>query len=507
MVNADVHYKCVESKFYRPSSQIAHADLRTCVRTNRIQVIQMRTSFSRLNLRRFLARLSGDRRGVSAVAFAITFAVLAPMSLGIFDIFTMTQQQGKLQDALDAAALYAARSTATDNAGINAIGTKALGANLQLIPGATLQSASFTLVTDAGDTKVTATAQVSLPAFSPTEFTHGPVTVNTEVTRPGNNLEVSLVLDNTGSMAGSPMTSLQSAANQLIDLVVSTNQSPYYSKMAIVPYSNAVNAGAYVNSVRGATLSGTACNSRPLGCPSYTFTNMSNASRTFNVSNCVSERTGIHAFDDTAYSAANGLVGWVYPASDGSNPCIGATIQPLTSDIAALHNEISTLTAGGSTAGHVGLAWGWYMISPNWGALWPSGSQPAAYGTQKLIKALILMTDGAFNTAYCKGVISGIDSATDGSAGSASNMIKCQSGNSDSFTQAQTLCNNMKAAPNNIVIYTVAFLHGGADPQAQSLLANCATDAAHAYVPSNGTSLQVAFQSIAADLNKLRISK
>ena len=93
---------------------------------------------------------------------------------------------------------------------------------------------------------------MTLPAYAPMEFSHTPVTVTSEVTRPGNNLEVALVLDNTGSMAGSPMTSLQSAANQLIDLVVSDTQTPYYSKVAIVPYSNSVNAGAYANSVRGA---------------------------------------------------------------------------------------------------------------------------------------------------------------------------------------------------------------------------------------------------------------
>ena len=301
----------------------------------------MRTAAFRFSPRRFIARFLADRRGVSAVAFAITFAVLAPMSLGVLDIFTMTQQQGKLQDALDAAALYAARSTATDNATINTIGSKALGANLSLIPGAALQSASFTLVTNAGDTKVTATAQVSLPAYAPLEFTHNPITVNSEVTRPGNNLEVALVVDNTGSMAGAPLSSLQ----------------------------------------------------------------------------------------------------------------------------------------------------------------------PAAYGTEKLIKAVILMTDGAFNTAYCKGVVSGPSSAQDGSAGANNTHAACASPNADSFTQAQTLCNNMKAAPYNVVIYTVAFLHGGNDPQAQAILANCATDASHAYVPSTGASLQVAFQSIAADLNKLRISK
>ncbi len=46
------------------------------------------------------------------------------------------------------------------------------------------------------------------------------------------------------------------------------------------------------------------------------------------------------------------------------------------------------------------------MISPNFSYLWPTASQPAAYGTPKLFKIVILMTDGEFNTSYCNGVIS-----------------------------------------------------------------------------------------------------
>src|SRR4051794_14686014 len=81
----------------------------------------------------FLGRAARDQRGVSAVAVAITFAVLAPMALGVFDVFSMSEQRGKLQDALDAAALYAARSPVFDTPGVNAVGNKALVPNLQLI--------------------------------------------------------------------------------------------------------------------------------------------------------------------------------------------------------------------------------------------------------------------------------------------------------------------------------------------------------------------------------------
>ena len=186
-----------------------------------------------------LRRFAGDRRGVSAVAFAISFAVLAPMTLGIFDVYTSTEQRGKLQDALDAATLYAARSPAVTSADIAAAGDKALAANLQMIHGASLHSSSFALV----GTKVVATASVDLPAFAPAEFTHAPVTVNAEVQRALDRLEVVLVLDNTGSMSGTKIATLKTQAKILIDkLVVAAARSsdPYPLKIALVPFSQTV---------------------------------------------------------------------------------------------------------------------------------------------------------------------------------------------------------------------------------------------------------------------------
>ena len=49
-------------------------------------------------LRRLRAAVR-DQRGVSAVTVALSLAVLAPMALGVFDVFTMSEQRGKLQDA------------------------------------------------------------------------------------------------------------------------------------------------------------------------------------------------------------------------------------------------------------------------------------------------------------------------------------------------------------------------------------------------------------------------
>ena len=269
-----------------------------------------------------------------------------------------------------------------------------------------------------------------------------------------------------------------------------------------MPYADSVNPGTYTNAVRGIEQTGTG-----VGVPGQAkiqFTNSSGSNKTFNDSNCVSERTGPEAFTDASYSVAK--VGWVYPPTSGNNACVTPTIQPLSSDKTVLHNKVATLSSNYSTAGHIGLAWGWYMVSPNWSSLFPTASQPAAYGTQHLIKAVILMTDGAFNTAYCKGVISYQSSYKDNTSGLVPDHNNCASPNGDSFTQAQTLCNNMKQLPTPIVIYTVGF-NVSSDPNAVTLLNGCATDAKHVYFPSSGASLQTAFQQIGADLQKLRLSQ
>ena len=184
-----------------------------------------------------------DRRGATAVAFAIGFAVLAPVSLGVFDIYNSTQQRGKLQDALDAATLYAARSPAVTDAEIDAVGDKAMVANLKLIGGATLLGSSFTIVGQ----KVVSSASVNLPAFAPTLFVHAPVNVGSEVQRAMDKLEIALVLDNTGSMAGTKLSTLKTESKKLIDKLTAAaarSSDPDALKIALVPFSNTVRVQA-----------------------------------------------------------------------------------------------------------------------------------------------------------------------------------------------------------------------------------------------------------------------
>jgi Flp pilus assembly protein TadG len=242
------------------------------------------------------------------------------------------------------------------------------------------------------------------------------------------------------------------------------------------------------------------------GCEYHRFTSQGGPTKVFQISTCVSDRSGSEAFTDAAPSTA--LLARVYPASpnppaSATNPCVGQTIMPLSTNKVALKAQIDSFTAAGSTAGQLGTAWGWYLLSPNFSYLWPSESQPAAYGTDHLYKIFVLMTDGEFNTVYCNDVIS--QSSTSGS-GSSNDHKNCNAPNGSGFANAQALCDAMKAPGKDIIIYTVGF-NIGSDPNAQAIMSYCATDAEHEYYPTTGAELQTTFQAIAQEISQLRLSQ
>lgn len=603
----------------------------------------------------FARRLRRDERGAIAVQFALLALPLAVLVFGLVDISRVSLQRRQMQDALDAATLIAARSTAVTDVDLDSIGDAAFAAEISgLNLGLTNGSSTFKAGTD---NHILGTATGTVAPIIANLWTNQNITVTavSDVVRSSKNLEVSLVLDITGSMGGTRIADLRTAASDLVDIIVKDAQTPFYSKVALVPYAAGVNVGAYADAVRGPVpvraisgagwlasaqaitgitkaspavvtvnnhgyatgdkvyISGITGNDASLnsktytitrvnsnsfslngvattknyssgggvvqkcltssctivvttstahgfitddqlsfanmggltslngttqtitnltattfdtrvggnastgtytsggtakceqstnpGCQKYSYTNANGTSGTVRaLSTCVSERTGTQAYTDAAPSTA--YVGLNYPSS--GNPCPTPEIMPLSSDRKALKDQISALEDGGSTAGQIGLAWGWYMIAPNFGYLWPNASQkPAAYKTKDLMKVVILMTDGAFNTPYCNGVIA--KNAGNGS-GNSSDHINCDATNGDPFTQARALCTAIKNSANGITLYTVGF-DVGSDVTAKSFLTSCATDPSKALFPNTGSELKSSFKAIAQEISDLRIAK
>jgi hypothetical protein len=244
--------------------------------------------------------------------------------------------------------------------------------------------------------------------------------------------------------------------------------------------------------------SGGSASCTSLGCQYYAFTNAESDTTVHRVSTCVSERTGSNAYTDAYVTSAK--VGWNYPPSSG-NECPESEILPLSDNKSTIKNMIDDLEIIGSTAGQIGTAWGWYTVAPSFAAMWPSASDPGAYNDDDLLKAVILMTDGEFNTPYCNGVIA--RNAGSGS-GAAETHINCNATNGNPFDQAEKLCDAMKA--KGIIVYTVGFQVAD-EGNAADLMEDCASGPEYAYLPASGADLTEAFKAIGRDITRLRISK
>jgi len=431
-------------------------------------------------------------------ATAVVFAMCIPMfiaSAGLaVDLALAYNLKTRLNNAVDKAALSAATVRGSDED----IRQAALEFFEKNFPEHRIGE-TLSVDVDIGykELSVTATAQVRTMFMAILGMEYIDVRAFAEVTKAfWNDIEISMVLDLSGSMAGARVVALREAASDLVRMIVPDNPEAQekYAKIAIVPYSMGVNVGTYANQVRGTISSGT-CTTP--GCQYFRFTNMNNQSKTQQISNCVSERVGPNAYTDVPPSTT--FVGRNYPPT--GNPCLSSQITPLTDNKDLLLSRVGALAASGSTAGQVGIAWGWYLLAPTFNYLWPEPSRAADYMSEDLYKIIIIMTDGEYNSPYCQGVIS--RDATTGS-GAAADKINCNAHNGNSYYQSGRLCEAMKE--KDIIVYTIAFDLINA-PTALTLMQECATDSTHFYRADNTDELKQAFRDIARKISSIYLSK
>ncbi|MDQ1154823.1 ubiquitin-activating E1 FCCH domain-containing protein [Brevundimonas sp. SORGH_AS_0993] len=626
-------------------------------------------------------RLASNRRGNVVMMFAFAMPMLLMLTLGGIDISRITTVKARMQDALDAATLAAARSSYTDVADLKRVALTTLNANLRNADVEPFKDSDFQIVLTEDQVVIsnlqvrvkTLVANIVLPPYGKLLDDFIPISVRSEVNRSSKDIEVAMVLDITGSMGGSRIASLKDAARQLTTIVVQDQQQPYYSRLAVVPYSTGVNLGSLAATARGAPIqftsitrvdwstgdaksitdatranpgyitasnhgfkngdyvwikdvvgmtqlngkayrvanassnsfslqswngsswqnvntssysnysrNGTAtecllsdctvvvtapnhglaatdpatgaqssiritdvggmsqlnttsstsywpifnvtANTFSLnvvgptaspytsggrvwcgydGCQWRIYANTSGATKVYPISDCVSERTGPHAYDDVSPSTA--LVGRYYANAGGSNAkCTVSPLLPLTDDrnainqlIGPANNSRQGLQADGYTAAQIGLAWGWYAVSPSFNALWRQF--PAAeYNPRKTLKAVILMTDGEFNAPYCSGVL-----ASNASFGG-SDRAACPAPNGEPYGQSRALCEAIKN--KDIILYTVGF-QVSANSTAGRFLRDCATSPSNFFLPASGADLTESFKAIGRDITRLRISR
>jgi Flp pilus assembly protein TadG len=412
--------------------------------------------------------------------------------------------------AVDAAVLAGGRWLQTnsgDTAGAVAAAQKLYNQNVTSRLPVTDDSIGFAVGSDGKSVTASGTAYIKTPFLQLASIDKLPLISSADATfsqaqlatggNGGQNLEVAMMLDITGSMAGQKIQDLKDSASDLINIVVWDDQSKFTSKVAIVPFSEDIrlpNSGVR-NKARGTSL--------PKTKSVTTGSGRSQQTKTYYLSDCVVERTGTEKYTDAAPKSGQYVMAHYTEENTGNGNSkkgvctvpAGAEVMPLTSDKQSLLAKVGGMSAAGGTAGHLGTAWAWYTLSPNWASIWPSSSAPAAYGTENLEKIAILMTDGEYNTQYDSNGVSVNQNSYPTCSGAA---------NGCSTTQARALCTAMKQ--QGIVVYTVGFQLGG-NQTAVDTLNQCATDPGKFYSADNGDQLKKSFRDIALKLSSLYLSK
>ena len=453
------------------------------------------------NLRnvRGLARFGADRSGNVAVIFAMMSVVLL-LSIGAaVDIGRWLHARDQTVAAVDAAVLAGGRAlqTNSDEDAAVAAAQKFYAQNITSRLPVTGDTISFAVGDNGTSMTASGTAYIKTPFLQFANIDKLPLVSTSETQfskaqlatggNGGENLEIAMMLDVTGSMAGQKLSDLKDSAKDLINIVIWDDQSKFTSKVAVVPFSEDIrfpNSGA-MNKARGTSL------------PASKTVGSGRNQKTYYLSDCVVERTGSQKYTDAAPASGQYVMGHYTANSTGTGSSrkgvctipAGAELMPLTSKKDDLIAKVDGLSAAGGTAGQLGTAWAWYMLSPNWSTLWPAINRPEAYGTENLQKIAILMTDGEYNRQYDSNGISASASAA---------------ANGSSTTQARALCTAMKAT--GITVYTVGFQLGG-NKTAIETLNRCATEPGKFYNADDGDQLKQAFRDIALKLTSLYLSK
>lgn len=408
------------------------------------------------SIRAELARLTSNDSGAVAIIFALSLIVTVTIVGGALDYGRWFNAKSRMQSAIDNAALAAGRVAQTSGGDVTeVIATARTYYNQMKSQDVVTEVANFGLAESGKAVIATSDATVSTPFLAVAGFSTLPIHVAAKVQLAGNaesdnRVEVSMMLDITGSMGGQKIADLKLAAKDLVNIVVDSN-NPEYARVAVAPFSEQVNVGVSLyRSVTGQ------------------YPEVSNTRYT-----CVRERQTSDRYTDAKPQVGNYFTEG--PQNGSCKPT--STIKPLSGDKDSLNSHIDTLGADGLTAGHLGTAWAWYMLSPKWNTIWGGGIQAGDYGDPKLKKIAVLMTDGEYNRQYS---------------------------GSSSTTQARAICANMKAA--GLTVYSVVFqLVAGSE--AETTMRQCATSSAHFFNAQSGEELRQTFREIALQITTLRLSK
>jgi len=188
-------------------------------------------------------RFDADQRGNVAVLFAFSMVPLIGLLGGAVDVTRHQRYKVELANALDAAAIALVRRGAKNDAEADDFVTGYVAA---MMPGGgedkMLRMGRFDATAIPGGYRVVADGVMDTAFLPVVGIEEMPLHIETEVMATSGRYEIALALDNTGSMAEhNKIGALRLASNHLIDTLYEEAGSEDRVKLALVPFTTAVN--------------------------------------------------------------------------------------------------------------------------------------------------------------------------------------------------------------------------------------------------------------------------
>ncbi len=236
----------------------------------------------------------------------------------------------------------------------------------------------------------TATAELDTMFMNMAGIDSLPITVTSSAEERIPKLEISLVLDVSGSMnSNHKLANLKAAAKDFVSTMLNGVDDDHVA-ISIIPFNNSVS-------------------------PSQGIFDQLNVNEKHDYSRCLDFAD--EDFNDVAIDPAQMQEQLIYTSLWGDWQNLNSSgrtcytddyfqIMPYSDNITELHNKIDSLVADGWTAGHLGLKWGTALLDPAFkpvatgliaaGDVDPGFvNVPAAYDDFDTLKVLIMMGDGA----------------------------------------------------------------------------------------------------------------
>ena len=190
-----------------------------------------------------IKQFSSDAHGGVAMIYAPMSIVLF-LAAGVAVDYTRSYMVKKeITRALDAAVLAAGSLAIADEDTMRTTAEQYFDANLTQKT-KDLYSPQVNVVVDGDQITVSSTVNVETSLMKIAHVNNLAVAGESVATRALTNVEIALVLDNTGSMGwDGKMTAMKNAANQLVTTMYEPSGSENFVKFAIVPFTGSVNLG------------------------------------------------------------------------------------------------------------------------------------------------------------------------------------------------------------------------------------------------------------------------